>query len=275
MPEISYVVEGRVRPHLGRKVRELWAFRDTAFAFAERNIRVQYKQAVLGIAWAVIQPLISMAIFTIAVGHLANVKGGAGVPYAAFALSVQVPWAFLQSTVSTGATATIGNSAMVRKVYFPREVLVFGSTLSSAVSLAIGFGLFLLLAPIVHAHISLWWLVLPALALALAVVGVGISLALAAFSVYYRDFGYVIPFALQAWWVASTAVPLGNLGRWRQLFAIWNPVAGILDSFRRVVAAGTAPDLGLVLLSLAQALVLITAGYWIFKRLEPNFSDVA
>src|SRR5439155_22031717 len=121
--KIELVIEGGPRPRLGQALREFWAFRHTVLAFAERDIRLKYKQAVLGVAWAVIQPLASMVIFSIAFGKLAKVPGG-GAPYPLFALSVLVPWMFLQGAVTFGANALLTDAALVRKVYFPREVPV-------------------------------------------------------------------------------------------------------------------------------------------------------
>src|SRR5439155_26036721 len=118
VPEL--VVEGGPRLRLGPALRELWAFRETVLAFAERDVRVKYKQAVLGIAWAVIQPLAFMAIFTLTLGRMAKVSGG-GAPYAAFSLSALVAWTYLQNAVSFGANALLTDAALLRKVYFPRE----------------------------------------------------------------------------------------------------------------------------------------------------------
>jgi lipopolysaccharide transport system permease protein len=277
--DVSYVIEGRMRPRLGRKLRELWAFKDTALAFTERNIRVQYKQAILGLAWAIIQPVTYIVLFTIAMGHLAKIPVP-GTTYAAFALSVHVPWGFVQSSIAAGASSTVSNSGLMRKIYFPREVVVLAAVMSNGVDLGVGLLLAVIVAPILGAHITVWWLLLPLLVLILATLAVGIGLALSAFSVYYRDFGYVIPFALQAWLFASpVAYPLSLVQEkapavWYKLYVVLNPAAGILDSFTRVIAKGQAPNPALLLLSAVQAIVVTVGGYWVFKRLEPNFSDV-
>src|SRR5438876_359919 len=129
--KIELIIEGGPRPRLGQALRELWAFRHTVLAFAERDVRVKYKQTVLGILWAVIQPLAFMVIFTVAFGRLAKVPGG-GTPYASFSLSALVAWTFLQTAVTFGANALLMDSAIIRKVYLPREVPVLGAVGAAA-----------------------------------------------------------------------------------------------------------------------------------------------
>jgi lipopolysaccharide transport system permease protein len=275
MTVTELVVEGGPRPRLRRALRELWAYRSTVLAFAERDVRVKYKQAVLGVGWAVIQPLTFMAIFSLALGRLAKVPGG-GVPYPAFALSALVPWTFLQAGVTFGANALLTDAALVRKIYFPREVPVLGAVLGSGVDLVIGLGLFALIGPALGARVSPTWLLAPFLGMLLAVLGVGVALALAALNVYYRDVRYALPFAMQLWLFASpVAYPLSVVpGEWRWLYVALNPAAGVFDGFRNVLALGRLPDPGLLAASAGTSLVVAALGYRIFKRLEPNFADL-
>jgi lipopolysaccharide transport system permease protein len=272
---VELVIEGGPRPPLRTALRELWGYKSTIFAFAERDVRVKYKQAVLGVAWAVIQPLAFMAIFTFTLGRLANVPGG-GVPYAAFALSALVPWTFLQTAVSFGANALLIDSALVRKVYFPREVPVLGAATSAALDLGIGLVLFFILGPFLGARVSLTWLLAPLLGIVLALLAVGVAIVLAALNVYYRDFRYAIPFVLQLWLFASpVAYPLSVVpDEWRWLYVTANPAAGVLDSFSHVLALGALPDPALLAMSTAGSALVAAIGYRIFKSLEPNFADV-
>jgi ABC-type polysaccharide/polyol phosphate export permease len=272
-PEL--VIQGGASRRLTQALRELWLFRGTVLAFAERDVRVKYKQAYLGVAWAVIQPLAFMAIFTVAFGRLAKVPGG-GAPYAAFALSALVPWTFLQASIAFGANALLTDSALIRKVYFPREVPVLGAVLAGSVDFAIGLSLFALLGPFLGARVSPTWLLAPLLGAMLAVLAAGVSLMLAALNVYYRDFRYALPFALQLWLFASPiAYPLAVVpARWRGVYVALNPAAGVLDGFRRVLALGELPDSGLLAVSLAGTLIVLWMGYRIFKSLERNFADV-
>jgi ABC-type polysaccharide/polyol phosphate export permease len=269
------VIEGGPRPRLGRAVRELAAFRPVVLAFAERDIRVKYKQALLGIVWALIQPLAYMAVFTVALGRGAKISGG-GVPYAAFALSALVPWNYLQTAVNFGANALVNDAALLRKVYFPREVPVLAAVVGSLLDLGIGFLLFVALAPVLGARISATWLLAIPLTVCLSSLAFGAAITLAGLNVYYRDFRHALPVALQLWLFASpVAYPITMIpGRWRSLYCFFNPAAGILDSYRRVLTLGRLPvgmSLGASMLSTA---LLIVVGYRLFKSLEPNFADV-
>ena len=202
------VVEGTPTRHLIASVREAWFFRATILAFAERDIRVKYKQSVLGIAWAVIQPLAFMVVFTLTIGRIADVATG-DVPYAAFSLSALVPWTFLSTAVSFGANGVLSDAAMVRRVYFPREVPVLAAVAGTSVDFVIGLILFALIGPFLGAHVSAWWLLTPVLFVLLASLATAAAIPLAAMNVYYRDFRFALPFALQLWLFASpVAYPL-------------------------------------------------------------------
>lgn len=275
MPPHELVIEGGPRPRLGQALRELWAFRGTVVAFAERDFRLKYKQAALGVAWAALQPLAFMAIFTLMLGRLAKVPGG-GVPYAAFSLSALVAWSYLQNAISFGANALLTDGALVRKVYFPREVPVLGAVLSAGVDFGIGLALFTILGPFLGARPSPAWLLAPLLGLLLAALAAGVALILAAFNVYYRDFRYALPFVLQFWLFASpVAYPLAVVPeQWRWFYVAVNPAAGVLDGFRRVLALGELPDPALLAVSLWGTLTLLLAAYRLFKSREPNFADV-
>src|SRR5947208_590541 len=243
--KIELIIEGGPRPRLGRAMRELGAFRHTVLAFAGRDVRVKYKQTILGVLWAVIQPLAFMVIFTVAFGRLAKVSGG-GTPYASFSLSALVAWTFLQTAVTFGANALLMDSAIIRKVYLPREVPVLGAVGAAAVDLSIGIALFAVLAPVLGARFSLAWFLVPVLGMLLALLATAVALPLAALNVYYRDFRYALPFALQLWLFASPAVyPLSVVpAPSRCLSAPANPGAGITDRCRRVMSQGTTAAAG-------------------------------
>ena len=278
MPGMStseLIVEGIPKPRLLRSLRELWAYRGTVLAFAERNIRVKYKQTILGVGWAVIQPLTFMLIFTLALGRAVGVSGG-GVDYAAFSLSALVPWTFLQTSLTFGSGSIVSDAPLIRKVYFPRELPVVGAVLGASVDLAIGLLLFFAIGPFLGATVSWTWLLAPALVGVLALLATGVALILAALTVYYRDFRHALPFLIQLWLFASpVAYPLSELPeQWQLPLAIANPAAGVLDSFRRTLALGQLPDPQLLGIGLAGTLLVAIAGYRIFKNLEPSFADV-
>ena len=277
MSTVELVIEGRRKVNLLRSLRELWAYRSTVMAFAERNIRVQYKQAALGVAWAVLQPLTFVVVFTFIFGRLIHLRVGGGVNYAGFALSSQVAWGFLSAVTGGASGGAIGNSGLMRKVYFPREVPGVATMFSSLLNLGIVLILFVTLGPFLGAHLS-WTLVLvPFLLVPVALLGIGVGLALGALNVYYRDFGYLFGFFTQIWFYASPVVyPLSVVkGHLRGLYIALNPAVGLMESFRRVLTLGQLPDMTLLGISLVQTLVVGTIGYLIFKRLEPLFADVA
>lgn len=271
---VEFVIQGGKRSSLVQSLRELWAFREVVWAFAERNVRVKYKQAVFGVLWAVLQPLAFLVIFVFIFGRIAGFSGG-NVPYPAFALSTLVPWMFLQTAVSIGAQSLLTDGSLVRKVYFAREAPILGAVLAAGLDFAAGLGLVLVLGPFLGTRWS--WAVLFVIPLwgVLAVLASGIAMAIGALTIYYRDFRYVLPLFLQVWMFASpVAYPLTAVPeRWRAAYVAANPVAGILDGFRRALVEGRAPDLGLFASSLAVAVLVASAGYLLFKSMEPGFAD--
>lgn len=269
------IIEGGPRSRTLQSLRELWSYRDTVLAFAERSLRLKYKQSILGIGWALIQPLTMLVIFIVALGRLSDVSGG-GVPYAAFALSVLVPWTFLQGGVSYSAQALVNDAALIRKVYFPREVPVIGAQLTAVVDLGIGLALFALLGPVLGARISASWLLAIPLVLPLFALGAGVALLFAGLTVYFRDVRHAMPFVLQLWLFASpVAYPITVVpGRWRSLYAGLNPAVGILDAFRRVLGLGQPPDWQLLGISSLSTIVVLWISYRVFKAIEPAFADV-
>ena len=271
---VELVIEGRNRPALAQALRELWAFREVVWAFAERDIRLKYKQAALGIAWSVIQPLAFLAIFIVIFGKMGRVSAGS-VPYPAFALTALVPWFFLQTAVSLGAQALLMDGALLRKVYFPREASILGAVFSAGLDFAFGLVLLFVLGPSLGVRLSWTILLAVPLAVALAVLASGVAMALGALNVYYRDFRYVLPLFLQLWMFASpVAYPLTIVPeRWRALYVLANPAAGILNSFRQTLAEGRFPDLSLLLPSVAMAFAVAWVGYSLFKMIEPGFAD--
>jgi lipopolysaccharide transport system permease protein len=272
---VEIVLEASARPRLIGALRELWSFRGTILAFAERDIRVKYKQAVLGVAWALIQPLAFLGIFAVFFGRVANI-GGDGIPYAAFALTALIPWNYVSTTVSFGANALLNDASLVRKVYFPREVPVLAAAVASCVDAAAGLVAFLLLGPILGAHLTWTALLAPLLLPFVALPAVGLALALAALNVHYRDFRYALPLGVQLWMFASpVAYPLTKLpADWQLLYAGLNPVAGPLDGFRRVLGLGVVPSVDLLAASVVGGIVWLWLGYRLFKAMEPNFADV-
>src|SRR5579872_2289631 len=239
------IVQANPGHHIWQALRELWAARTLVVAFAERDVRVKYKQAALGVAWALIQPIALMAIFAATLGRLAHIGGG-GVPYAAFTFSALVAWTFFQTSVSFGANAILTDGTLLRKVYFPREIPVLGAIGAGLFDFGVALIAFYLIGPFLGARPSLTWVLAPILILGLALFAAGLACAFGALNAYYRDFRYVLPFVLQLGLFASpVAYPLSAVpSAWRLWYVLLNPAAGLLDSFRRVLAEGVLPDPG-------------------------------
>jgi|SRR5581483_662285 len=272
----EFAFDGSRRISYRRVLREVVAYRECIWSFAIRSLRVRYKQAILGVAWAVVQPLAFLTVFVLVFGGVAGIKGGQGVSYAAFALSALVPWQFVSSGISNGGDALIQDAGLLRKVYFPREAPVLGAVGSYIPDFAIGLILLLIAAPITGAHIG-WHLVfVPLLFVAIIIPTLAIAVPIAAFALHYRDFKYALPFAVQVGLFASpVAYPITQIGHsWRWLYALVNPVAGMLEGFRHVLALGVSPDWGLLGLSTLSSTVLLLLGFRIFKKLEREFADI-
>jgi ABC-type polysaccharide/polyol phosphate export permease len=254
---------------------ELRFYRGTIAAFAERNIRVRYKQAVLGVAWAALQPIALMVVFTVALGRLAGLDGG-GTTYAAFSLSALVGWSLVQAAVQSGSDALVVDGALLRKVYFPREVPVLAGVLAAGVEFTIGLCVFFLVGPFLGARVAVTWLLAPLMGLGLMAVSTAVSLLLAGLNVYYRDFRHAMPFLLQLWlFLSPVTYPITVIPEnWRLWYAFVNPAAGMLDGLRRSLALGVLPDASLVTASAAGTVLLAGASYRVFKLLEPHFADV-
>jgi len=272
---VELVIEGGRRSSLVQGVRELWISREVIWAFAERNVRLKYKQAALGVAWVVLQPLAFLTIFTIIFGRMVHLSAG-HTSYPAFALSALVPWLFLQTAVAFGAQSLIQEGALVRKIYFAREAPVLGTVLGSGLDFAIGLALLFILGPMLGTRLS-WAVVfiLPLMAV-LSMLATGVAMMLAALYVYYRDFRYALPLLLQIWMFASPVVyPLSHVpSHLRDVYIVANPAAGILDGFSRTLAEGRPPDLGLLAVSASVSLLIAWGGYRLFKYMEPGFADV-
>lgn len=264
---------GPGRASLGA-LRELWSFREVVAAFVVRQVKVKYKQAAIGIGWSVIQPVASAALFAVFLGRLAHVSSD-GAPYFLFALAGMVAWTTFSNAAAGSMESLVADQMMLRKVYFPREVLPLAAVGAVLVDIVPALLTVAVGAAFYGVYPALSWLLLPLPVLLLALTALGLGLGLSAVNVYYRDVRYVLPFALQLGLFASPVVyPLSVVPEtWRTLYAIANPVAGAIDSLRRVVVHGQWPDPVILGGAFAWSLVLICGGYVLFKRLERGFSD--
>jgi lipopolysaccharide transport system permease protein len=258
----------------GQSFVELWVFREVLWAFIVRQVKVKYKQAGIGIGWAVIQPVLTAALFALFLGRLARVPSE-GVPYLLFALAGMVMWTYFSAATSSAMESLVANQALLQKIYFPREVLPISAISAVLVDLVIALVTLVIVAAAYGVLPATSWLALPVpvsvLVLCAAAVGVGLS----SLNVYYRDVRYALPFILQLGLVASPVIypPAIVPVAWRSIYEILNPVAAAIDGIRRIVLHHAWPDWGITAGALAWSTLLLVAGYWLFKRLERRFAD--
>ena len=252
---------------------ELWHYRDLLYFLTRREISIRYKQTLLGLAWAVLQPLLSMVVFSLFLGRLAGVSGD-GLPYPVFSYLGLLPWTYFANAMTRSSASLVGNANLLSKVYFPRLLIPLSATLSALVDFAIAFVVLLGLMAWYRIPLSASVLWLVPLTLATAFLATGIGMGLAALNVQYRDVQHAIPFLMQLWMFATPVVyPVDTLPQqWRFLLDL-NPMAGLIEAYR-AAPLGRPIDLGSLAVSAAVGLVLVAIGVWRFRRMEKIFADV-
>lgn len=255
-------------------LRELWEYRDLLYFFVWRDLKVRYKQTILGISWAVIQPFFTMVIFSIFFGRLARVPSD-DIPYPLFSYAALVPWNFFANALTQGSNSLVMNAAMVKKVYFPRLLMPTATILAGAVDFLLAFSV-LLVMMLVYGYVPtaqvIW---LPLLFLLALITSLGVGIWLTALNVQFRDVRYAVPFLTQAWlFLTPIAYPSSLLDEpWRTLYGI-NPMAGVVEGFRwALLGVDTAPG-PIILVSAAVALILFSTGVFYFRRMEKRFADI-
>jgi lipopolysaccharide transport system permease protein len=254
--------------------RELWRFREVATRIAVRDIKVRYRQTVLGAAWAVLQPVATMIVFTIVFGRLAHLSSE-GSSYWLFSLAGLVPWTFFSTAVLLGSDSLVANATLVSKVYFPRIFIPAGVVTAGLVDLGIATAILLVSVVVAGESLSVTLLALPLLVLVAVAAALGVSAALSAVNVRYRDVRYVVPFVVQLWLFATPiAYPITLLhSPWRTLAAI-NPLTGVVEGFRWAVLGSPSAPWTLIGISSASAVVFLVFGLAYFDRVERRFADV-
>lgn len=256
-------------------VEELWAYRELLAFLCWRDVKVRYKQTVLGGAWAILQPLMTMIVFSIFFARLANVSSG-GVPYPLFAFAGLLPWTYFANAVAAAGQSVVGSERLITKVYFPRLIIPLAAVCAGLADLAVACGMLgvLMLWYGVPPTVSL--LLVPGLVLGLAVAAAGFGAMLAALNVAYRDFRYVIPFLIQLWMFATPTVYMDSraltTGVWGWVVPL-NPAYGLIANFR-AAALGAPLDFYSLAVSLTVAAAMFAAGCLYFRSVERGFADV-
>ncbi|MGD9583391.1 MAG: ABC transporter permease [Lysobacterales bacterium] len=253
--------------------RELWAYRELLWVLTARDIKVRYKQTVLGAAWAVLRPVLTMLIFSVVFGRLAKMPSD-GVPYPVFVYAALLPWTFFAAAISTSGQSLVGSTHLVSKVYFPRLIIPLSSIGAGLVDLAISTGILLLL--------MLWYgvgwtanlLAAPLLLLAVIFTALGVGTLLSALTVAYRDFTHITPFMVQIWmYVTPVVFPLSLVPeKWRWALYL-NPMTGLVEGFRSAFL-GRPFDLTGIALSAAMAVAIFLLGVAYFEKVERRFADI-
>ena len=255
--------------------RELWKHRELLWLITQREIKVRYKQSVLGVLWAILQPFSLMVVFTIFFSWFARMQSD-GIPYPLFSFAALLPWTFFSSSLSFAIPSLIANSHIITKIYFPREIIPLASVLAAFLDFIIAS--FVFAGMLVFYRVTPTWnlvYVLPLVAVQL-VFTTGICLLLSAFTVLYRDVRHMLPLLIQIWmFVTPILYPVSVVpGRWRVLYLALNPMAAIIDGYRRSVVQGLQPDLRYLALASIVSGLLLWLGYKYFKHLEREFADI-
>ena len=254
--------------------RELWSYRELFYFLIWRDIKVRYKQTIVGFTWVVVQPLFQTLVFTIFFGMLAGLPSD-GIPYPVFAFAGLLPWTFFTRAVGSSGNSLVGSSNLITKVYFPRIIIPGASVLSGLVDSAISFCV--LLGLMAYYHVSLTWaiLMLPFLVVLLTLFALGIGMWLSAINVKYRDVGQILPLVLQFWMYASPVLYASSLipAKWHWVMVI-NPMTGFLEGFRAAILGRTAFNWKALALSTVVTLAVLIYSSYAFKRMERTFADI-
>ena len=253
--------------------KDLWRYRELFYILSWRDLKVRYKQTVIGAAWSIIRPVLTTIIFTIVFSRLAKLQAPGSTPYALMVFVGMLPWQFFANALSEASMSLIGNTNLITKVYFPRMIVPASSVITSLVDLGISL-LILVVMCIIYRFVPGWRIVLlPVFILTAFVTAFGVGLYVTALNVKYRDFRYIIPFIVQ---FGLYVTPVGFSSsiipeKWRLLYAL-NPLVGVIDGFRWCVL-GEPLNLASFFISVAMALFFLWLGIWYFRKTEKSFAD--
>jgi len=272
--EIPLVVFEPSKGWRSLELKELWKYRELLYFLTWRDVKVRYKQTTLGVAWTVIQPLMTMVIFSLIFGQLAKLPSE-DVPYPIFSYAALLPWQLFSGALTRAGTSLVGNANLLTKVYFPRLIIPLSAITAGLVDFAISF-LVLLGLMFYYAIVPTWtMLLLPFLVLFAVLTALGVGLWLSALNVQYRDVQHMIPFLVQFWMFASpVAYSAGLIPKrlWRIVYGL-NPMAGVIHGFRWVLLNSKPPD-ELMIVSVIMVVMLLISGLFYFKRMEKMFADI-
>ncbi len=267
----------RIEPSRGwvsLRLLELWEYRELLYFLVWRDIKVRYKQTVLGVAWAVLQPVMTMVVFTVIFSNFAKMPSD-GFPYPVFAYTALLAWSLFAGALGRCSGSLVSQSHLITKVYFPRLIAPLSATISGIIDFAVAF--IVLLGMMAWFNIVPSWgaAALPIFLLLALITALAVGLWLSALNVRYRDVGDVVPFLIQIWMYASpVAYPVSVVpANWRLLYGL-NPMAGVIEGFRWSLLGKESPDFSVIAISAVAVIALLLGGLAYFKRMEPTFADV-
>jgi len=257
-----------------RELRELWQYRDLFYTLTVHRIKVRYKQSVLGLAWAILQPLSLMLIYTVIFSVIAKVPSE-GVPYAVFAYAALLPWTFFSSSLTNATQGLVSHSQLVTKVYFAREILPLTYVSAALFDFAVATSFLIALFFYYGVHLTTYALYAIPILVLLVALATACSLFLSAMQVKFRDIGVAMPLLLQLWMFSTPVVyPLSAVPQRYRGWYVLNPLVGVIENFRRVVLQGVEPDYHSLAISAIVAAILLPLTYLYFKRVEATMADV-
>jgi len=273
VPETITVIEAK-KGKVPIELSEIWKYRELFYFLTKRDIKVRYKQTVLGGLWAVIQPFFTMVVFTLFFGRMAQMPSD-GIPYPIFVYAGLLPWTYFSNSLSTAGNSLVGNANLITKVYFPRIIIPASASLAHLLDFAVAMSVLGVMMVYYHYLPGIEILLFPFLIALTFFCAVGTGLWLSALNVQYRDIRYVIPFLIQLWMFVSPVIyPVSMVGeKYRWLLAI-NPMAGVIDAFRVSLLGHQPIRWGLLGISTAIIAILFVSGLYYFKHMERTFADV-
>lgn len=267
-----------IKPSKGWKfinVTEIVNYKDLLFFLVVRGIKAKYAQSVLGVGWAIIQPLVSTLIFTVVFGNLAKISSD-GVPYFIFSLTALVPWTYFSNTLTESANSLVTNANLITKVYFPRMVLPLSAALAKLLDFAIGFILLLIVLVVYGFGVSWWIMILPLLLIILLLTSLGLGMWLSAMAVQFRDVKHALTFMVQLlMYMAPVVYPTSNVPLKYQFVYSLNPMVGVIEGFRTVFLHHQPMPWNFIMNGAIVSVFIFIGGAFYFRKMEKNFADVA
>ncbi|MEP6848112.1 MAG: ABC transporter permease [Acidobacteriota bacterium] len=273
LPKEPLVVIEPSRGWIPVNLKDIWHYRDLLYILTVRDIKVRYKQTLLGAAWAVIQPLLTMVIFSLFFGKLAGLPSD-NIPYPLFAYAGLLPWTFFSNAITNSGNSLIGNSSLITKVYFPRMIIPMASVASGLLDFLIAFVLLVILMFYYRVSISVNLLMLPVLVALTSLLAIGVGMWMSALNVKYRDIRYALPFLIQLGLFATPIIYPASMvpEKWRILLAL-NPMTGLIEAYRASFFGKPFDWVGLGISTVLTLVILVYAAYS-FRRMERSFADV-